>query len=312
MTGRRLRRLAGVTLILSLLAFAALTAGLAEEIAPTGPVKIGMVGDLLKEVPDPLLAAMQQPFSTVMAQQTGLAGQLIRSGDAAQLAKQLADDKVQLGIFYGVEFAWARQKYPELKPLMICVNKHPDLRACLLVRSNAKTAGFADLRGQIMTQPKLNLQHCTLFLRGLCQTQGLSPEQFAGKILETEDFEEALDHVVDGTAGATVIDAVSVECYQRRKPGRFAQLKVLEKSVAFPSTCVAYHSGRSLNMATLKRFKQGMTNANQTYLGKRMFNLFRMTAFAPVPNNYEQHLQEILKSYPAPAEVQISGEAIKP
>ena len=53
-----------------------------EDARAPGSVRIGMLGDLLKEVPDALLAAMQQPFGTVMTQQTGLTGELVRCGDA--------------------------------------------------------------------------------------------------------------------------------------------------------------------------------------------------------------------------------------
>jgi hypothetical protein len=42
-----------------------------------------------------------------------VSGELVPCGDADNLGRQLMDDKVQLGVFHGIEFAWARQKYPE-------------------------------------------------------------------------------------------------------------------------------------------------------------------------------------------------------
>ena len=80
----------------------------------------------------------------------------------------------------------------------------------------------------------------------------------------------------------------------------------------FPALAVAYHSRNGLDAGTLLRFQQGMTNANQTYLGRRMFSLFRMTAFRPVPKTYDQSLKDVLKLYPAPAEPEPDEEAAKP
>lgn len=301
MTGQHVRRRAESVFGLIGLALVVAAVGNAEEPA-ADPVRIGMLGSLLKDVPDSLLAAMQQPFSTMMAQQTGLNGELIRCGDAAHLARLLAEDNVQLGIFRGIDFGHVRQKYPQLTPLMICMNKHPELRACLLVRADCPATAFADLRDQVVTLPKSNPHHCQLYFQGLCKANGLDAAQFPGKLLPAEDFEESLDQLVDGAARAAVVDAVSLECYQRRKPGRAARLKVLDRSMAFPCACVAYHAGNGLDNATLKRFKQGMLNANQTYLGKRMFNLFKMTGFEQVPANYDQKLREAVEAFPAATE----------
>jgi len=67
----------------------------------------------------------------------------------------------------------------------------------------------------------------------------------------------------------------------------------------FPAAVVAYRPG-ILDEATLKRFREGMMNANRTILGRQMLTLWKLTAFEEVPQDYEKVLSEILKTYPAP------------
>src|SRR5262249_44822264 len=99
---------------------------------PTGTVRIGMVGTLFRDMPEALVKATMQPFGALMESQTGLAGQLEPVGDAIHLGRMLAEDQVHLGVFHGLEFAWARQKYPDLRPLMIAVNQQRHLWAVVM------------------------------------------------------------------------------------------------------------------------------------------------------------------------------------
>ena len=111
--------------------------------------------------------------------------------------------------------------------------------------------------------------------------------------------EDALDDVVDNVVQAAVVDGVSLNCYKQRKPSRCEQLKVVERSEIFPAAVVAYHPG-ILDQATLERFRQGMINANKGALGRQFMTLWKLTAFEPVPPDYEQTLADILKAYPQP------------
>src|SRR5258708_1343500 len=126
---------------------AALVSGPApgEDMAPAPAVRIGVVGSLFRDTPEPMVQPLMRPFKSLMGAQTGLTGQVVSGGDAESLGGQLAKDKVQLGVFHGFEFAWARLKHPALKPLMIVVNQHRTQKAHLVVRADSTVAGFADL-----------------------------------------------------------------------------------------------------------------------------------------------------------------------
>src|SRR5205814_421148 len=115
-----------------------------------------------------------------------------------------------------------------------------------------------------------------------CEDLGKSPKEFFGNLITPMNAEEAIDDVVDGEVDAAIIDAVTLECYQRRKPGRFSRLKVPVQSEPFPGACVAYREG-TLAPATLKRFREGMVKACNTPMGRQFMVLWKITGFEEVP-----------------------------
>ncbi len=284
---------------LGLAAALALLAPAAERTSPSDPVRIGMIGTLFRDVPESTVQTMMQPFGALMESQTGVSGLLVPSGDAESMGQELVTDKLHLGVFHGIEFAWARQKFPELQPLVIAVNQRSYLHALLVVRADSPIKEFGDLRGQRLALPRHTREHCRHFVQRRSQDDGGLP-RFFDKITGPANVEEALDDVVDRLVQATVVDGVSLECYQRRKPGRFAKLKIVQQSEVFPAAVVAYRPG-TLSEATLQRFRQGMLNANQNLLGRQLLTLWKLTGFQPVPADYEQTLADIVKAYPAPA-----------
>src|SRR5262249_11857952 len=151
-------------------------------------------------------------------------------GSVEDLAGRLKDDKVELGIFHGVEFAWARQKEPSLKALLVAVNQRRDARAELVVRKDAGYSGPEDLKGQAVALPRFSHEHCRLFLRRRCAPPDATPEKYFSQVTAPVTDEDALDDVVDGAVQAAVVDAVFLEAYQKDKPGRAAKLKTLLES----------------------------------------------------------------------------------
>jgi ABC-type phosphate/phosphonate transport system substrate-binding protein len=266
----------------------------------TGSVRIGMIATLFRDVPASTMMAMMQPFSTLMEAQTGMSGELVACGDAENLGQQLTEDKVQLGVFHGIEFGWARQRFPELRPLVIAVNQQRFLRAHLIARADSKLDSLADLQDKSLALPQHTREHCQLFLRRRCLEWKKEPAGFFSKITTPANLEDALDDVVDGVVQACLVDDVCLECYKRRKPGRFAKLKIVQSSEIFPAAVVAFRPG-VLETATLQRFREGMINANRTTMGRQLMTLWKLTGFEQVPPDYDQTLTDIVKVYPPPA-----------
>lgn len=275
---------------------AALWAEAAERGHAADAVRLGMVGTLFRDVSESGMLAVMAPLVNA---QTGISGQLLVVPDAHQLAYQLTRDKVHLGVFHGIEFGWARQKYPEIKPLLIAVNENRNLRALLVVRRDRQWAGMNDLCGKAMALPQGAHKHCEVFLTQACVQAGTEPCKFFGKLTTPSNAEEALDDVVDGVVDGAVVDGLAYECFKRRKPGRFAKLRTAEQSEDFPAAVIAYRPG-GIDDAALQRFRNGMINANQNAAGRKLLTLWKLTAFEPIPPDYEQMLAHIVTTYPEP------------
>jgi len=269
----------------------------AEPIRSTEPVRIGMIGSLFRDTPQATVLAMMQPLGSIMESQTGIRGELVPGGDAESLGKQVADGKLQLAVFHGIEFAWAKQKHPELRPLVIAINQARYLSALVVVRAESKVASLADLRDKTLALPNHTREHCHVFLNRHCPD--CKPNCFFSKITNPPNTEEALDDTIDGAVEATIVDGVSLDCFKRRKPGRAARLRIVHTSELFPAAVVVYKPG-VLDELTLKRFHDGMVNTSRTIIGRQMLTLWKLTGFEYVPQDYDRGLIEIVKAYPAP------------
>lgn len=294
---RQERPAATLHLVLALLtAWGVLTPVRGED--RDGKLKIAIVGTQFNDVPAPLIQLSIQPFQALIQSETKVPGEFEVVENANELAEQLAASSVQFGVFHGVEFAWARAKHPDLKPLAIAVNQHRQLRAHLMVAKESTAAQFVDLRGKSLAVAKGTRLHCRLFVAKPCREMGHEPKDFFSEIVRPANTEDALDDVVDGEAQAAVVDGVALDCYKRRKPGRFVQLRELSQSELFPCSVVAYHAGR-VDDTTLKRFRDGLIRVNQRPGSKPVLMLWKMTGFEPIPADYEQMVTDIAKAYPA-------------
>jgi ABC-type phosphate/phosphonate transport system substrate-binding protein len=192
-----------------------------------------------------------------------------------------------------------RSQHPKLCPLVVAVNQKPYFNAIVLIRTDSPTTSFADLRDLEVAMPGCNRDHCRLFTERHCKASGETPETFFGRITTPASAEEAIDDVVDGGADAVIVDTVSLECYQKRKPGRAAELKELLKSEPFPSAVIAYQPG-NLDDAALNRFRDALIGLKQSIAGRQVLTLWRITGFEPVPKDYNATLEKIAIAYPPP------------
>jgi ABC-type phosphate/phosphonate transport system substrate-binding protein len=122
-------------------------------------------------------------------------------------------------------------------------------------------------------------------------------EDYFSKITHPDNVEVALDDLVDGKVQAVIVDEVALASYKRRKPGRFAKLKELEKSATFPAAVVAYRPDK-WNDADLKSIKDALLNAHQNPEGRQLLTMWKLTGFEEVPEDYEKQLKSIVQVYP--------------
>jgi ABC-type phosphate/phosphonate transport system substrate-binding protein len=284
-------------LVVALAAAAALSH--AGEPQPVGTVKIGMLKSMFRDVPPAMFGVMSKPFHSLVQTQTGLKGELCLIDSADALRKDMAEDKVQLGVFHGFEYAWMRLRQPDLRPLMLAVGQPGCLRALLVVPAGeADVHAFADLRGKTLALPRGTRENARLFLERQAAHDGQTPEQFFGKVVTPADAAVALNDVANGkNAQATVTDAAALACFKDLYPGQGRRLKVLAESDPFPATVIAYREG-SLSADALRRFRDGMANAHNNPQGSNLMMLLKMSRFEPIPADYEALLAGVMKAYP--------------
>jgi len=263
-------------------------------------VKIGLVKSLFRDKEESSVKGLTTAFGDLMKEATGLTGSMQVLGDASDVGKQLQDGKVQLGVFHGYEFAWAKQKYPDLRPLCIAINQDRNLYAHLMVKYDSDIKDFAQLKGKVFALPNHTQAHSRLFVeRALAAAGGESPEKYFGKVVKHRHVEAALDDVVRGKVQAAVADGVALEGYKSLKPGAYTALKSVQKSVTFPASVVAYREG-GLDEATRKRLRDGMIGANKRERSRELMTMWKLTAFEDPPADYARTLEGVAKAYPPP------------
>jgi len=231
--------------------------------------------------------------------ETGFDSDILRQKTWSDVADKLAKKEIELGVFQGIEFAWAHHKYPNLRPLALAVNGDSYRFASVLARKDDKATDFAGLRGRTIALPAVGQSQLRVFVDRLSQAQGKAPEAFFSKITSPENIEDTLDDLADGMVQAAAVDRVGLEAYKRRKPGRFARLKVIAESSAFPPPLIAYLD-QALAKAKLDRFQEGLLNARQKEGGQRLLTLFKLTGFEKVPANFNEVVAAVQKEYPRP------------
>jgi ABC-type phosphate/phosphonate transport system substrate-binding protein len=260
-------------------------------------LRIGSSGNLTGDKQDAKEKSALATLKSFIKDETGLDNEILRQKDWQVLADKMAKGKLQIGVFQGYEYAWAREKYPGLKPLALAINVYRYPVAYVVVKRTNAAKDFAGLKGQSLAIPATGQQYLRLFIERQCEALGNKPAAFFAKIQAPDNVEAALDEVVDGTAQAVVADRAGLEAYKRRKPGRFKQLKEVGKSPPLPPTIIAYYDS-VLDQATRKRLLDGLLHASRTEKGETMLTFFRLTGFETAPGDFERVLEQTRKNYP--------------
>ena len=260
-------------------------------------VKIGIPRSIFREIPAALLTFANEPFKDLMKAQTGLNGDIINDVDAMKIARDINDGKLQLGVLLGHEFAWARQKFPELEAIVCTVPKPKEVQALILVRYDCKAANLADLKGSTLVMSSVLRDHARLFFEKR-KTDELGSETLCSTS-KAGSVHDALHKVIDGDGDVTVCDLASWNYFLKLYPGPAQNLKILAKSEVFPASVVVHKKG-AISEEMVKKFRDGMMTAHQNPRGQKLMGTIKLDRFDNLPENYDQQLKDILKAYPAP------------
>jgi ABC-type phosphate/phosphonate transport system substrate-binding protein len=268
-------------------------------------VRVGLSSSLVQDIPSPLMQAVMRPFQVMLENQTGLKSECVVV-PASRVAAQLVDGKIDIAILHGFEFAWAKQKTPELAPLMIAINQERYLTAQIVTARGGDVSRLADLKRRSLAVPRSTRGHCHLFMDRECQAGGVAYPDDLARVLKPACMEDALDDVLDGVADAALVDSLGLTCYERRKPGRFRQLQVIHESPPFPAPVFVIRTG-AFNPKLQRQFQDGLQAAAQNPQSRRLLQLWKLTSFEPIPDDYGQVLLGIVRAYPPPPE-KVAGQ----
>jgi len=261
-------------------------------------LRIGTSGNLSPGAPKAKENAATATLKDFIRDETGLKNEIVRARDWQDLAKQMVDKQIPLGVFQGHEFAWAQNQHPELKPLVVAANGTPYIVAYMVARKDGPTTNFAGLQGKSLALPPGSEGFPWFFVQRQGEALGKKADAFFSSIQrDYENVEDAVDDVVDGKVEATVVDRTSLEAYKRRKPGRFRQLTELTHSETVPRAVIAYTEG-ALDQATLDRFRNGLLRAGQQERGQTLLTAFHLTGFERAPADFDKVLATTRKAYP--------------
>ncbi len=269
---------------------------------PRSGLQIQVVQGLFRDVPPGMVKVLGGPLRQLIANKTGLTGDVDTAPDALTLADRLKANQCQLGVFHGFEFAWAKARNPGLVPLVVTVYPAGNPQACVVVRDDSKIASLADLKDDQITIPRGTKGHCFAYLahkRGAtapCQTCPATAE-------------EALDAVVNGTGQAVLVDVGAYQGYEKLQPGAFKHLRVLCKSEKFPPNVIAYNKG-ALSPQAADQLRKVLIEASATPGGKPLMTLWSIKGFAAVPADYDEQLEKCAKVYPAPVKPTAAADGI--
>jgi ABC-type phosphate/phosphonate transport system substrate-binding protein len=272
----------------------------AEEGAVSTTIKIGLVDTITRGIPPSWTQIAMRPFKALMEERTGMTGEVVMGGDALHLAKELQDNKVQVGVFHGHEYAWAKQKYPRLKAIALCVNRWQQAKVHLVIRTDSKAASYADLKGKKIAVPRQGRAPCRLYIERRCVPPGSTPEKYYARVETPFATADALEDLIDGEVAAAVVDAAGLEDYRRAFADRARRLRCIAESEPFPCGVIACYPG-GISEAKMSKFSAGLLSAPTTPRGKDTLRVLRLTAFELPPANHNAVLEAIAKSYP-PAE----------
>jgi ABC-type phosphate/phosphonate transport system substrate-binding protein len=265
---------------------------------PPPPVRMGMPASMFRDVKPGVFAALAIPFYSLVENQTGLKSDLALIQTPDEMREQLESGKIQLGVFHGFEFAWMKQKAPTLQALMVAAPQHRPLKALILVAQDCPAKTLADLKGKNVALPQGTREYVRLFLNRTCQAMGQSPDAFFGQVTKPATPDTAMHQVVDAEGvQAAIVDGGMYQAYEANYSGRAKRLRVLATSESFPESVVVYAPGK-VDEDIIRRFRQGMSTAHATPMGRQLLSLWSMAGFQPIPPNYDQQLADVLKAYP--------------
>jgi ABC-type phosphate/phosphonate transport system substrate-binding protein len=266
---------------------------------PASPIRIGMLATMFRSGKPGMFAAFKAPFCSVVESQTGLESRLTMAPSLDEMQQQLSDGQLHFGLCHGFEFAWMRQRQPDLKPVMIAAPAVRPLKGFLVVVGDSPAKSLDDLKGKTIALPHGLHETARLFAHRECHCPSTGSSPHFEQIVRPVNAETALHNLYDDKVQAAIIDSAGMQCFAERYPARFKRIRTLIESQAFPMTVVVVREG-VVSSPIIRKFRDGMAKAHRSNAGRQLMSLMQSSGFEPLPPDYERQLAEIARTYPPP------------
>lgn len=243
-----------------------------------------------------------EPVNTSMTSVFEVAGKpkcQFEFGQASAIVKRLEDEHINLALFNGIEYAWLKAGYAELPPLVTAYTTDIRMRACIVVREDSKEKTLLDLKGKTILMPERLPHHAYVYLHHAIMKQGGDPKTYFKQSTTISDSNEGIESIIDEQADSILLDHDSWIGYQERKPARAKKLRVLQKSVAFPTAVILYNKN-SWSRLEILMLRMGLCNAHQKPYSRQLLNFWGVSKFVPCTAKYQKAVEEILREIPDP------------
>jgi ABC-type phosphate/phosphonate transport system substrate-binding protein len=295
-------RRSGALLLPALVAAVVGLAPAAGAEPPPKTLKLGVLGGMFRDVPPDVIQVVSSPFRDLFKKHTGLGGDVEVVDDCHALADKLDAKKVQLGLFHGFEWAWVKDRHPDLKPVAVTV-PHKRAQACIVVNAKSTAAEPADLAGAEVVVPNGTKVHCDLYLARVRQDL---PAGACKPVKQDVWADDALDAVGKGKATAALVDAGVLAAYQNNVPGKGNLLRVLAQSDPFPPAVLVCHKD-GLDAKTEQRIRAGLLSTKDDPKGRAFLLMWKLKGFEAAPAGFDDDLRRTREAYPPPKPEKVSA-----
>jgi ABC-type phosphate/phosphonate transport system substrate-binding protein len=300
------RRLAPWCLAAACLLAALLPASAQEKDEPA-ILKVRLYGSILPGYSRSDAKAFSEPMLKLIGRNLGIAPELeIADGttpdDLFAFGKKLDSGEYHLGAVWGIEYAWLREKYPNLKANSIFVSgsKENVTRTLVLVNKDSRFKTVADLKGKRLAVSKDMPLMDRVSLQAIIRDAKLDPKGFFVRDKPLGNVRLAAAAVRNGKADCVAMTSSTYFRLKELQPGLAGDLIELKAGPAFPAIAIVgspevFQRARKNLWADLQT--QFLTVHN-TPEGKDCLSFWRFQGFASPDSDYQREVGEAGRRFP--------------
>jgi hypothetical protein len=268
------------------------------------PLKLAMSSSTLAGISDKAAEAHIKPMLDVLARQTSIPIELSihdcsTPASLMALGKDLNAGELHLGVMWGLEYGWLRDRHPDLAPLVVCgvPNDKDGMPIQLFVRKGF-TGKLADLKGKrLATYPRMPLMY-QAWLASLTREQGAAPDKFFGEAKEFPTPKEAIIAVYKEEFDCVVIGASLYRRYLANTPK--LELAPLLSSAAFPEVALVGKTAAvdKLRAGLWSDLQTGFLEIHKAEEGRQVLGYFRVETFAKPDDPFRDLVRLRVREFP--------------